>query len=80
MSAESGTGVEGHESERLGFGRIDDLPHVNAHGGVDDLELVDQGDVDAAEGVFEQLGRLGHPAGDQVLDRQAGFHPRANLR
>ena len=66
MSAHPGTRVEGHEAVGLGFGRIDHLPDVNTHEGVNPLELVDQGDVDEAENVFGQLDGLGRIT---VLDR-----------
>jgi len=31
-------------------------PDINAHGAIDQFQFVDQGDVHAAENVFEQLG------------------------
>lgn len=53
VAAEPGAGVERHETKRLGFGRLDDFPNVDAHGVVDNLELVDQSDVDRSKDVFE---------------------------
>ena len=72
VAAESRAGIEGHETEGLRLGGVDDLPHVDVHGGIDDLEFVHQGDVDAAEGVLEELGGLGDAAGGdghEGLDR-----------
>ena len=62
VAAEAGARPEGHEAEGLGGRRGDDLPDVDAHGLVDLLELVDQGDVHAAEGVLGDLGGLGGAA------------------
>ena len=63
MSAEAGTGIEWHEAEGLRLGGVDDFPDVDAHRGINDLQLIDQGDVHAAEDIFEQLRRLGGTAG-----------------
>ena len=35
MAAEAGAGIEGHVAEGLGLGRVDHLPDVDAHRGVD---------------------------------------------
>ena len=59
VAAEAGAGIEGLEAEGLGFGGVDDFVDVDAHAHAELLELVDQGDVDAAVDVFEQLGHLG---------------------
>ena len=56
-----GPGIEGHVAERLGRGGLDDLPDIDAHAFEDHLELVDQGDVDRAEDVLQELGGLGDP-------------------
>jgi len=69
VPAQAGAGIKRHEAERLGLGRIDDLPDVDAHGGEDDLEFVDEGDIDAAEGILEQFGGFGHPAGGHGHER-----------
>ena len=55
MPAETGAGVEGHVAEGLGLRGVDDLPHVNAHRGVNLLQLVHQRDVHATEDVFQKL-------------------------
>ena len=71
MAAEAGAGVEGLEAEGLGAGGGDDLPDVDAHGGEDDFHFVDQGDVDGAVDVFQQLGGfgdLGGGDGDDFVD------------
>src|SRR6266581_4240493 len=49
---------EGHEAEGLGGGGRDDLPHRDAELAAHDRELVDERDVDRAEGVLEQLDHL----------------------
>ena len=69
-----GPGLELHEAERLAAGRLDDLPDVDAEPVAEHGELVDQGDVDAAEDVFEQLGHFGHLGGGdrhEVIERLA---------
>jgi hypothetical protein len=58
VAAQPRTGIEGHESERLGAGRGDHFPDVDPHPVEDDLELVDEGDVHRAEDVLQELGRL----------------------
>ena len=69
MPAQARTRIERREAKGLGRGGADDLPHVDAHAVEEHLELVDQGDVDAAVGVFEDLGGLGGLAG---ADRHDG--------
>ena len=59
VPAEAGTRIVGHEAERLGGGRADDLVDVDAHPVGDDLHLVDEADVDRAVDVLQQLGQLG---------------------
>src|SRR5215471_2428780 len=59
VPADPGAGIEGHEPEGLGRGRIDDLPGVDADFPTRESKLVGEGDVDAAEGVLEKLGGLG---------------------
>ena len=58
VTAEAGAGIEGLKSKGLGFGSVDDFMNVDAHAHAKLLELVDQGDIDAAIDVFEQLGHL----------------------
>ena len=58
VAAEAGAGIEGLEAEGLGFGGVDDFVDVDVHAHAELLELVDQGDVDAAVDVFKQLGHL----------------------
>ena len=58
MAAEAGTGIEGLEAEGFGLGSVDDFVDVDAHAHAELLEFVDQGDVDAAIDVFEELGHL----------------------
>ena len=62
--------------------RLDHLPHVDAHGGVDGLQLVHEGDVDRPEDVFRELHRLrrvrrGH-RDDRHAERQAGHEGRGD--
>jgi hypothetical protein len=58
VTAESGTRIEGLEAEGLGFGSVDDLVDVDAHADAELFEFVDEGDIDAAINVFEELGHL----------------------
>ena len=74
VATQPGAGIEGLEAERLGPGRLDHLPDVDPHAGVDHLQLVDQGDVDGAIGVLEDLaglGDLGAGDGDDPDDHLA---------
>ena len=50
--------VEGHEAERLGLGGVDHFPQIDVHPLAEQLHLVDQRDVHAAEDVLQQLGQL----------------------
>src|SRR5207302_4334137 len=59
VAAEARPGAEAHVAERLRCGGIDDLPDVDSHPVAEDCELVDEGDVDRAEDVLEQLRQLG---------------------
>ena len=59
VAAEPGPGIERHKAERLGLGRVDHLPDVDAHRLEHDLQLVDERDVDRAEDVLGELDRLG---------------------
>ena len=58
MTAESGTRIEGLEAEGLGLGSVDDLVDVDAHADAQLLQLIDEGNIDAAVDVFEELGHL----------------------
>ena len=53
-----GSRREPHEPERLRGGRVDDLPHVEAHPLAQQGKLVHECDVHVAEHVLEQLGQL----------------------
>ena len=68
VTADPGARVERHEPERLGGGRLDDLPGVDALLGAERGELVDERDVDHAEGVLEQLRHLGRTAPRDRVD------------
>ena len=80
-----GPGPEGHEPERLGRRRVDDLPDVEAHPLAQQGQLVHEGDVDVAEDVLEELGELGR-VGRRELDHrgvdvaQERGRPRRRLR
>ena len=63
--------IERHEAKGLGAGGVDHLPHVDAHGVVDQLQLVHEGDVDGAKDVLGQLDRLGRRRAGY---RNHGFH------
>ena len=69
-----GPGIERHEAERLGLGRVDHFPHVDVHAVAHQRQLVDQADVHRAERVLEQLHHLGDAGRadrDDRLDRRA---------
>ncbi len=59
VAAQAGPGIERLEAERLGLGGLDHLPDVDPHPVVEDLQLVDQGDVHGPVGVLEDLAGLG---------------------
>ena len=59
VAADAGTGREPHEPERLGRGRVDRRPDVDAELAGEHRELVDERDVHVAERVLEQLHQLG---------------------
>jgi hypothetical protein len=58
VAADARAGREPHEPEGLGGGGVDDLPDVEAHPLAEQRQVVDEGDVDVAEHVLEQLGHL----------------------
>ena len=60
-AADARAGEKGHEAEGFRGGGFDDFPRVDSDLATSEGELVGEGDVDAAEGVFEKLGRLGDP-------------------
>jgi len=60
VSAQTRSGIERHEPERLRGGGADHFPDVDAHAVEDHLELVDQRDVHRAKDVLQELGRLRH--------------------
>ena len=75
-----GPGRERHEPERLGRRGVDDLPDVEAHPLAQQRELVDEGDVDVAEDVLEQLGQLGGVRRGDLDDLLLMFRSRAAAR
>ena len=72
-----GPGIERHEPKGLGLGRVDHFPDVDAHGVVNDLKLVDEGDIDGAKDVLGELDRLG---GRGRRDRHGAHHQSAIKR
>ena len=84
MPAQAGARVERHEAERLGLGRVDHFPHVDAHVAAHQRELVGEADVDGAERVLEQLDELGGAGAgdlddllhDQPVERRRGVARR----
>lgn len=52
MPPKARAGVKRHVAERLGLGRFDHFPDVDPHRSIDDLQLVDQGDIHTSEDVF----------------------------
>ncbi len=74
VPTESGPGIEWHVAEGFRLRGVDDFPDIDPHGAVNEFQLVHQGDVDAPKDVFQELGRLGGPAGgdgNQSFDRPA---------
>ena len=69
-----GPGIERHEAERLGLGRVDHFPDVDVHPVAHQRQLVDQADVHRAERVLEQLDHLGDAG---RADRNDGLDRRA---
>src|SRR6516164_1025622 len=61
VSTHSRPGIEGHKTKRFRLGCFNNLPNVNPHRAVDELQLIDKGDVHAAKDVFQQLGSFRHP-------------------
>ena len=55
VAAHPRPGIEAHEAEGLGRGGVDHLPDVDAEPVAELGELVDEGDVDRAEDVLEEL-------------------------
>ena len=72
VPAKARAGIKRHEPEWFGRGRLDHLPDIYPHFLEYDLELVDHGDVYAAEDVFQELGRLGHLGRIHLDDRLDG--------
>ena len=68
VAADAGARREAHEPERLGRRGVDDLPDVEAHPLAQQGELVDEGDVDVAEDVLEELRQLGRVGRGQLDD------------
>ena len=72
VAADTWAGREPHEPERLGRGRVDDFPDVDAHPLAEERELVDERDVHVPEDVLEELRelrRIGRArAGPRVVD------------
>ncbi len=78
VAAEPGARIERLEAERLGLGRLDHVPHVDAHPLEGDLQLVDQGDVHRPVDVLEDLGGLRHPRRGDRHDLLDGLARRAS--
>ena len=73
VAAQPRTRVERHETERLGSGRLDNLPHIDPELVAHDGDLVHQPDIDRPESVLEQLHHFG------ALGRCNGNHPLHDL-
>src|SRR5262249_4341494 len=67
-----GARVESHDAERFRLRRFEQIPDVDAHAIAHDRHLVDEGDVDRPERIFEYLRQLGNARigdRDHRLDR-----------
>src|SRR4029077_131099 len=62
MPAKAGSRIKRHKAKRVSSGSMVYFPDRNAHGCIDEFQLVDQGNVDAAKDILEQLGCLRDPA------------------
>ena len=71
VAAHPGAGLEAHEAERLGRRRVDHLPDVDPEPVAELGDFVDQGDVDRAEDVLQELCQLGGLRRADDLDRVA---------
>src|SRR3984885_8280932 len=68
VAPETGPGIERHEAEGFCGGAVDDLPDVEAHAQAELLELVNHGDVHAAENVLHELDHFGCARGGDRND------------
>ena len=68
VAAESGPGIERHESERLGTRSFYHFPHVQTQSVADEGHLVGQRDVGCPECVLQQLGHLRRLRGGDAVD------------
>src|SRR5947207_11055517 len=59
VTAPSRTRIERHEPKGLRLCRFDNFPDVNSHSGVNEFELVNQCNIDAAENILQQLRSFG---------------------
>src|SRR5260370_24940858 len=60
VPAQAGPGIERHETKRLSLCCFNNLPDVDSHRSIDELQLVYQGNVHAAEDILQELGRFGN--------------------
>ena len=66
MATEAWPRIEWHVTERLGGCRIDYVPYVDAHRGVNNFQFIHQGDVDRPKDILGQLdGFRGLQAGNR---------------
>src|SRR4030081_1285904 len=61
VSPQAGPGIERHESERLCFCCFNNLPDIDPHRAVDELQLIYQSNIHAAEDVLQELSGFGDP-------------------
>src|SRR5271165_4734694 len=72
VPAHARTWIKRHNAKRLGKRGVEHFPDVKAHAVAQNRQLIDERDVDGAEGVFEyldQLGRLGAGNGNDLFNR-----------
>ena len=60
MAAQPRPGIERLEAEGLGLRRLDHFPHVDPHAVEQHFQFVDQGNVDGAIGILQNLARFGN--------------------
>src|SRR5438552_9977746 len=78
MAADPGARPEGEVAEGLRGRRLEGGPDVDAEGGGDRRQLIDEGDVHLPEGVLDQLGhlRVARACGDDDLVDQLAVEER----
>src|SRR5260370_17246234 len=81
VSTKTGSRIERHVAKGLRLGRLDHFPDIDAHGVIDELELVHESDIDGPEHVLGDLYRFTRfirPDDDDFL-HDAAIQPRSEI-